>query len=157
MLTKELNGAIKPYALKIDNFCMLAGFTGERQSFETILKIDEGLEVKYDEDCISNEEIFELLQQKELLDEFLSGKGQSSKVVTNKKSQNFILMKNEETLPQRGKLMDLVNEFDEEKLQETLTAVNRAMIALEDSLHEDKMKSMLKKEMGQICLILKRS
>ena len=74
MLTKELDGDIKPYALKIDNLCMLAGFTRERQSFETILKMDEGLEVKYDEDCISDEENFEVLQQKELFDEFLSGK-----------------------------------------------------------------------------------
>ena len=73
-MTEEFDGAINPYALKIDNLCMLAGFTGERQSFETVLKMDEGLEVKYDEDCISDEENFEVLQRKELFDEFLSGK-----------------------------------------------------------------------------------
>ena len=74
MLTEELDWAIKHYALKIDNLCILAGFTGERQSFEIVLKMDEGLEVKYDVDCISDEENFEVLQRKELFDEFLSGK-----------------------------------------------------------------------------------
>ena len=34
-------------------------------------------------------------------------------------------------MPQRGKLMDLVNEFDEEQLQENISAENRAETTLE--------------------------
>ena len=30
MLIEELDGAINPYALKIDNLCMLVGFIGDR-------------------------------------------------------------------------------------------------------------------------------
>ena len=74
MLIEELYGATKPYALKIDNLCMLAGFTGERQSFETILKMDENCEVKYDDECLSDEETFELMQQKELKYSLLNGR-----------------------------------------------------------------------------------
>ena len=54
---------------------MISGFVADdRHSFETVLKIDE---VKYDEDNISNEERYEVLQQKELIDELLDGVTQS--------------------------------------------------------------------------------
>ena len=74
MLIEELDGAINPYALKIDNLCMLGGFTRERQYFETGLKMDEICEVKYDDECISDEDKFELMQQKELIDRLINGR-----------------------------------------------------------------------------------
>ena len=83
---------------------MTAGFVAnDGKSFETVLKIDE---VKYDEDSLSNEERYEVLQQKELFDEFLDGGTQSieddlkmkeekvmCKDISTWKNQNYILMK----------------------------------------------------------------
>ena len=46
---------------------MIVSFAAnDRKSFETVLKFDE---VKYDEDSLSNEERYEVLQQKELINE----------------------------------------------------------------------------------------
>ena len=59
-----------------------------------------------------------------------------------KKSPNFI--KNEGTLPQRGKLMDLVNEFDDEQLQENISAENRAETTLEILLQKIGQRQLLK-------------
>ena len=54
---------------------MVTGFVvDDRQSFETVFKFDE---VKYDEESLSNEERSEIMQQKELIDEFLDGGTQS--------------------------------------------------------------------------------
>ena len=73
-------------------------------------------------------------------------------------------------MPQRGKLMDLVNEFDDEQLQENISAENRAETTLEILLQKigerqllkmayirTEMQSLMKKEVRQICLMTKRS
>ena len=53
---------------------MLVGFVGDRQSSGTVLKMDENCEVKYDDECLSDEETFELMQQKELKYSLLNGR-----------------------------------------------------------------------------------
>jgi len=63
---------------------------------------------------------------------------QSYEVVMKRKNQNFILMKNEETLSQRGKPVNLINVIVEGQLQENVSTANRAKIALEDGLQKDK-------------------
>ena len=61
----------RSYVFEIDDLFVIAGFVvDDRQSFETILKFDE---VKYDEYSLSNEERSEVVQQKELISEFLDG------------------------------------------------------------------------------------
>ena len=51
---------------------MIAGLTGDRQSSKTVLKMKESCEVKYDDECLLDEERFELMQQKELIDSLLN-------------------------------------------------------------------------------------
>ena len=51
--------------------------------------------------------------------------------------QNIILMKNEGTLYQRGKPMNLTNFIDEEKLQENASPEDRTRISLEGGLQKD--------------------
>ena len=51
--------------------------------------------------------------------------------------QNLILMKNERTLSQRGKTMNLTNVIDEEKLEENAKVEDKARIALEEGLQKD--------------------
>ena len=40
---------------------MLAGFVGDRQSYETVLKMDEKCQVKHDDECFYDEDKFELM------------------------------------------------------------------------------------------------
>ena len=64
---------------------MIAGFVASNgQSFEIVLKFDE---FKYDENGLSNEERFEVLQQKGLIDEFLDGGTQSIEDDMNMKTE----------------------------------------------------------------------
>jgi len=65
-----------------------------------------------------------------------------------KKDQNVILMENEETFSQKGTPMNLINEIDEEQLQENASATNKAKIALEDGLQQDKNEECVKEEDG---------
>ena len=59
------------YVFETDDLFVIAGFAADDgQSFEIVLKFDE---VIYDEESLSNEERFEILQQKELIDELLDG------------------------------------------------------------------------------------
>ena len=58
MLKQESDEAIKYCVFKSNNLCMISGFAGDGQSFETVIRKDEGLDVKYDEECISYEEQF---------------------------------------------------------------------------------------------------
>ena len=51
---------------------MIAGLTGDRQPSKTVLKMKESCEVKYDDECLLDEERFELMQQKELIDSLLN-------------------------------------------------------------------------------------
>ena len=82
---------------------MIAGFVADDgQCFETVLKFDE---VIYDEESLSNEERFEVLQQKELISELLDGGTQlveylknkeekkMSKDISTRQDQNCILVK----------------------------------------------------------------
>ena len=84
------NETKRSYVFQIDDLFVIAD---DRQSFETVLKFNE---VKYDEDSLSNEERSEVLQQKEIIDEFLDGGTQSIEddlKMKEGKNQNCILMK----------------------------------------------------------------
>ena len=70
--TEVSSETIRSYDFKSDNLCMIAGLTGDRQSSKTVLKMKESCEVKYDDECILDEERFELMQQKELIDSLLN-------------------------------------------------------------------------------------
>ena len=61
---------------KTDNLCMIVGIVGDRKTFEDVLRMDEDIEVRYDEEKLSDEEGFEWLQQKEFIDELLNGRRQ---------------------------------------------------------------------------------
>lgn len=74
MLIEEADEATKPYIFKFDKLCVSTGLTeDDGQSFGTITKMDESFEVRYDGECLLNEENIELLQQKEFISEFLFG------------------------------------------------------------------------------------
>ena len=65
-MTMRPNENNRSYVFQTDDLFVIAGFVAnDGQSFETVLKFDE---VKYDEDSLSNEEMSEVLQQKELID-----------------------------------------------------------------------------------------
>ena len=83
--------------------CFVAFVANDEKSFEIVLKFDE---VKYDEESLSNEERSEVLQKKELIDEFLDEGTQSveddlkmkeekemCKDIPTRKNQNYILVK----------------------------------------------------------------
>ena len=74
-MTMRSNETKRSYVFQTDDLLVIAGFVADDTwSFETVLKLDE---VKYDEESLSNEERFELLQKKELIDELLDGGTQS--------------------------------------------------------------------------------
>ena len=69
------NETKRSYVFSTNDLFVITGFVADdRQSFETILKLHE---VKYDEESFSNEEISEVLQQKELSGELLNEGTQS--------------------------------------------------------------------------------
>ena len=103
-MTVKLNETKRSYVFETDDLFVITGFVvDDEQFFETVLKVDE---VKYDEESLSNEERYEVLQQKELIDEFLDGGTQSveddMKIkeeremcndISTKQNQDCILMK----------------------------------------------------------------
>ena len=76
----------RSYVFKTDDLFVIAGFVAyDRQSFESVLKFDE---VKYEEESLSNEERFEVLQQKELIVEFHDGGTHSIEYDLKMKAEN---------------------------------------------------------------------
>ena len=74
-MTTRPNETKRSYVFQTDDLFVIAGFVvDDGQSFEIVLQLDE---VNYDEENISSEERYEVLQQKELIDEFLDGGTQS--------------------------------------------------------------------------------
>ena len=70
-MTVRPNHTKRSYSFYTNDLFVITSFVADdRKSFETVLKFDE---VKYNEDSLSNEERYELLQQKELIDELLDG------------------------------------------------------------------------------------
>ena len=58
----------RSYVFQTNDLFVIEGFVADdRQSFETVLKFDE---VKYDEESLSNEERYKVLQQNKLIYEF---------------------------------------------------------------------------------------
>ena len=53
-----------------------------------------------------------------------------------RKDQNFILIKNEQTLSQGGKSISLFNVFDEEQVQKNVNAKIMEKVAFDDGLHK---------------------
>ena len=74
-MTMRPNETKRSYVFQTGDLLVIVGFVADdRQSYETVLKFDE---VKYDEESLSNEERYEVLQQKELIDQLLDGGKQS--------------------------------------------------------------------------------
>lgn len=65
MLTREADEAMKPCVFKFHSLCVFAGCVeDDGKSSETITKMNKSLEVKYDGECLLEEEGVDLLQQK---------------------------------------------------------------------------------------------
>ena len=74
MLTREADEAMKPCIFKSHSLCMFAGCVEDDGQFgKNFMEMNETLEVKYDGECLLEEEGIDLLQQKEFIDEFLFG------------------------------------------------------------------------------------
>ena len=70
-MTMRPNETKRSYVFETDDLFVITGFVADdRKSFETVFKFDE---VKYDEESLSNEERYEVLQQKELIDDLIDG------------------------------------------------------------------------------------
>ena len=82
---------------------MFAGCAKDGGNFgETVTEMNETLEVKYDGECLLEEEGIDLLQQKEFIDEFLFGVRQSVEAVVEQRQNE-----NAEVIFQGGKQMNL--------------------------------------------------
>ena len=80
-MTVSSNETKRYYVFEIDDLFVTTGFVADdRQSFETVLK--------FDKESLSNEERSEILQQKEIVDEFLDGGTQSIEDDMNMKVEN---------------------------------------------------------------------
>jgi len=89
MMIREADGAMEPCDFYSHSLCMFAGYEeDDGQSGETITSRNEALKVKYDGECLLEEESVGLLQQKEFIDEFLFGVRQSDKVDMDQKSND---------------------------------------------------------------------
>ena len=78
MMTRETDEAMKPCDFNSHSLCMFAGYgEDDGQSSKTVTNGYEAFEVKYDGECLLEEEGVDLLQQKEFIDEFLFGVRQS--------------------------------------------------------------------------------
>ena len=113
MLTREADEAMKPCDFNSHSLCMFVGYAeDDGQSSETVTNRNEALEVKYDGECLLEEECVDLLQQKEFIDEILFGVRQSVEVVMDYKYNENVVV-----VFQGGKKMNLFNEIDERILQ----------------------------------------
>lgn len=113
MMTTKADEAMKPCVFKSYSLCMFAGCVeDDGQSGESVTKMNRTLEVKYDEEYLSEEEGADLLWQKELIDDFLFfGVRKSIEVVMDQKhNENSIVVF------QGGKQMNLFNEIYERSL-----------------------------------------
>ena len=61
LMTEVSSETIRSYYFKYDNLCMITGFTGDRQSSKIVLNMEESCKVKYDDECLLDEERFELM------------------------------------------------------------------------------------------------
>ena len=57
----------------IDKLCVNAGIAEDKPFYGNVLNEAENFQVKYDDDCLSNEDQVELLQQKEFINSMLNG------------------------------------------------------------------------------------
>ena len=68
MLTREADEAMKPCIFKSHSLCMFAGCVEDGgQSSETVTEMNETLKVKYEGECLSEEQGTDLLQQEEII------------------------------------------------------------------------------------------
>ena len=113
MLTREEDEAMKPCIFKSHSLCMFVGCAEDGgQSGETITEMNETLKVKYDGKCLLEDEGIDLLQQEEIINEFLFGVRQPIETVMEKKHNE-----NVEVIFQGGKQMNLFNEIADRILQ----------------------------------------
>ena len=61
LMTEVSSETIRSYEFKYENLCMITGLTWDRQSSKIVLNMGESCEVKYDDECILDEERFELM------------------------------------------------------------------------------------------------
>ena len=113
VLAREADEAMKPCIFKSHSLCMFAGCAKVGgQSGEIVTERNEPLEMKSDGECLLEEEGVDLLQQEEIINEFLFGVRQPVEAIMEKKHNE-----NSEVIFQGGKKMNLFNEFDEIILQ----------------------------------------
>ena len=78
MMKMEVDEAMKPCDFNSHSLCMFAGYSeDDGQSGKTVTTKNEDLKVKYDRQSLLEEEGFDLLQQKEFIDEIMFGERQS--------------------------------------------------------------------------------
>ena len=125
---------------QIDDLFVIAGFVANNgHSFETVLKFDE---VKYDEDSLSNEERFELLQQKELIYELLDGGTQPveddlkmkeekemCKDISIAQNQNYILIKEK---VEQSPWTVMKSEGKEDVLSKSMTSEHNSVVVRDE-------------------------
>ena len=74
LLTRDEDETMKPCIFKSHSLCMFAGCAEyDGQSGEMVTEMNEILMVKYEGECLSEEEGTDLLQQEEIINEFLFG------------------------------------------------------------------------------------
>jgi len=113
MLTREADESMRPCVFKSHSLCVFARrVEDDGQSGETVLKMNKSLEVKYDGECLLEEEGVDLLQQKEFINELLFEVRQPVEVVMDQKHNENVVV-----VFQGGKQMNLFNEIDERILQ----------------------------------------
>ena len=74
-MTKSLNETIGSCDFKIDSLNVLVGYTEDNLSFGFVFSEVEGCQARYDEECLSKEDMDELLQQKEFINSLFNEGG----------------------------------------------------------------------------------
>lgn len=131
---------------KTNDWCMHANYEvdGSGQSPTTVVKIDESVEVRYDEECLSDEDTFEFLQQKECIDALLNkGKFQYEYCDTEKdEHNNFLGVEREEKRKEKVILVTYLkivraedNQYEQQLLEVVTT--NEEEVANQKPLEEE--------------------
>lgn len=72
-MIESSNKIMRSCGFTTNKLCVNSGIVEEKPFYGTLLNEVESFQVRYDDDCITNEYHVELLQQKEFINSFLSG------------------------------------------------------------------------------------
>ena len=73
LVIESSNEIMRSCGFTTDKLCVNAGIAEDKPSYRTTLNEAESFQAKYDDDCLSNGDLVELLQQKEFINSLLSG------------------------------------------------------------------------------------